>query len=91
MLKIVSLLQQIVIVIFAALVAFDNTPDGQAMIDELLAEVEAAGFDIPGWEPPAGEPMDMNVAPEAMQSVIDNLAARFAQRHPGLVADKERR
>jgi hypothetical protein len=85
MLKIVSLLQQIAMVIFAALVAFDNTPEGQAMIDELLSEIEASGFDIPGWEPPAGEPMDMNVAPEAMQSVIDTLAARFAQRHPDII------
>ena len=81
MLAIVSLVRAIASVVVNALVAYDETPAGHADIENLLALVENAGFDIPGWEP---DQPNMNVAVEGVDvaAAVDDIAKRWLERHP---------
>lgn len=65
-----------------AAVAYNHTDVGSARLMDLENRIEAAGIDIPGYEPsPAGEPLDLG------NSTADPLsdaqaAAKFKAKHP---------
>ena len=81
-----DLLMRIAVILFAALEAYDKTPEGHQAIESLLSDIEDAGFDIPFWEPdPNQEPLDMSNAEVAAQG-LDLLKAHFLHRHPEVAA-----
>lgn len=82
--QILELVAMIVTLLFNALVAYDETPEGKAEIDALLTLVEQAGFDIPGWQPEQGQqPLNFNQAEAvAVENGVDEIVKRWLQRHP---------
>ena len=84
-----ELLFRVAMILFAALEAYDQTPEGKAAIDALFLEVEDAGFDIPWWEPDANQPpIDLSFEAAAIEG-IDTLREAFLRKHPGMASAQE--
>jgi len=83
--EILKLVRMIFAVLLASIALYDTTEEGHAAIQELLAEVEKDGFDIPFWEPeqqPEGQPQPLDLYEDINGDVISSMAARFLSRHP---------
>lgn len=89
--NLLELVMRIAVILWEALQAYDQTPEGHAAIEALYAELEADGFDVPGWQPnPDEPPLDITNSQVALEG-MDLLRQHFLKNHPDIAArEKER-
>lgn len=79
---------RVILLVTEALVVFDETPEGHAMLNDLLSDIEKAGFDIPMWEPdPEEPPLDLNNT-QIIGQAVGEIAKTFMERHPEIARKK---